>query len=533
MNRREFGKKLAAGLGSTLLTPALASAAAAAGSTGPRRPNLVFVLSDQHSYKYCGCMGDPVVRTPNLDRLAQHGALFRSTYCGNPVCSPSRAGMISGVFPSDVNSFCNATTWDGSLPAWPALLRDAGYRTFGCGKMDTDAKFDLGFTEEHDLANQHAKKPDITAFFRRPLCARPDERNIVNGRARKDRHKDEKHAAATIEFIRRQAEKGPPWAAYCGWHMPHPSFQGLEEHFNYYLSRVTLPRVSADELEGQHFVFQQLRHFKNIATPIPEERIRRARAAYFAMITELDEYLGRIWRTLEETGQLDNTIFIYSSDHGESLGEHGLWLKNNLYDVAARVPLVMAGAGIPRGVVVDTPVSHCDLIRTFLEWGGARTHAKLRGHSLVPLMRGERGDHPGWAYSESHSEGNCTGSFMVRKGDWKYISFTWHEGLLFNLRDDPGELRNRIADPAAKAVLEELTAILRSQVDPVEVTQRAFAAQRKRLDRLAEGLTPDQMLDQFRNRLGEGQAVALLTAYYGRTFNYEHKQAKEGADSEG
>jgi choline-sulfatase len=471
-------------------------------------------------------MAHPVVRTPNLDRIAARGAVFENTYCGSPLCAPSRAGMLSGVYGSDVNSFCNSTVWDGSLPTWPALLRDAGYVTMGTGKMDGNEAFDMGFSKTFAFDNQHATDPDVTSFFRRPLCFRPAERAQVDGRGVAERHEhDAQFTATAIDFIQRQERAAGPWALYCGTYLPHPPFAGMQEHYERYLKVVVMPNLPPGHLEGMHDVFRQLRNFKDIATPIPDERQRRARAAYFAMITEVDEYVGRIWRALEESGQLDKTIFVYSSDHGESLGEHGLWLKNNLYDVAARVPMIVAGAGIPRGVRVGTPVAHVDLVRTFLEWGGAKTHAKLRGHSLVPLMRGEPGDHPGWAYSESHSEGNCTGSFLIRRGDWKYIHFTAYEGLLFNLAEDPGEFDNRINDPAAQSVLKELRAILHSQVDPVEVTERAFASQKARMERFAEGLAPAEMVERLRSRLGEGQSVELLNAYYGRAFPYSHKAA--------
>jgi choline-sulfatase len=531
LNRRDFSKRLVAGVGGAILGPTLGAVARAAGNSSretPVKPNIVFIHSDQHAHQYCGFMGHPIVRTPNLDRIAARGTVFRNAYCGNPVCAPSRAGMLSGAYGSDVNSFCNTTVWDGSLPAWPALLRDAGYTTFGTGKMDTSVHGDLGFTTARNIGHQHETDPDITAFFRRPLCGRIDERRQIDGRARPDPYDDAQFAAASLEFIRGRKKGEGPWAVYCGMNLPHPPFVGLQEHFDYYLKRVDLPNIPPGHLENLHFVFQQLRHFKNIATPIAEERQRRARAAYFAMITELDDFAGRIWNALEEAGQLENTVFVYSSDHGESLGDHGLWLKNNLYDVAARVPLVMAGAGIPAGASVETCVAHVDLIRTFLEWGGATTHARLRGHSLAPLLRGAKGEHPGWAVSESHSEGNCTGSFMIRRGDWKYIHVTWHEGLLFNLADDPGEFENRIGDPAAQPVLKELRAILYSQVDPVEVTERAFAAQKRRMDLLARDRTPAQMVEQLRSRLGEGQAVALLNAYYGHTFPYDSGEARPG-----
>lgn len=541
MSRREFGKNLAGGLGGLALASAGVKAGAAsasqagAGGAAARRPNIVFLLSDQHAFKYCGFMGHGVVRTPNLDRIAGQGVVFRSAYCGNPLCAPSRAGMISGVYPSDVNSFCNTTCWDGSLPAWPALMREAGYTTFGTGKMDTSDEFEMGFDEAPNLKSSHWKNPDITGFFRRPLCFRPAERDIVRGAPRDGRHADGALADATGAFIRRQAGGAKaggakPWVAYCGMHMPHPEFRGLREYYDEYLETADMPpEPSPGEWENMHPVCMQLRNFKNLSIPVPRERVRAARAGYYAMITELDEYAGRIWRALGETGQLENTIFVYTSDHGESLGEHGLWLKNNLYDCAARVPLVMAGPGLPRGAVVDTPVAHADLIRTFLECGGARTHSKLRGHSLLPLANGARGTHPGWAYSESHSEGNSTGSFMIRKGAWKYIHFTYHDGLLFNLDDDPGERENLFAgkSPGARAALEELRGILCAQVDPVEVTERAFRVQKKRMDRMVAGYDDTRMFAEFRGRLGDGQAIALLTAYCGRPLKIEPGKLKK------
>jgi choline-sulfatase len=532
MNRREFSQHLLTGLGGAALASsgvarALGAVEGPATSGATRRPNIVFVLSDQHSYRYTGFMGHPVVRTPNLDRIAQQGVVFQNTYCNSPVCSPSRAGLMTGMYPSDSNSFCNATVYDGSQPAWGKLMRDAGYHCYATGKMDSNPNFDLGFVEEQ-VGHGHVKNPDVTAFWRRPLCARPQERAGVKGASRKQPNAGDKGKFDNLlKFIRQQRGSEKPWVGYCGAHMPHPAFRGLETYFNEYLPRGGLPDVSAQHLDDLHFVMQELRHYKRIAQPLPEDRIRAARAAYFAMITEVDDYIGEVWRALEETGQLAHTIFVYTSDHGESLGEHGLWLKNNLYDVAARVPMVIAGAGVPRGRVVSTPVSHVDLIRTFLDVGGAEQPAKLRGHSLLPLLRGERGDHPGWAYCENNTEGNCTGSYMIRKGDWKYIHFTWFDDLLFNLADDPGEFTNRIGDPAAKSIRDELQAILRSQVDPLEVTLRSFTVQQKRMDEFAAKWTKDQMLDACRKRLGEGQAVALLTKYYGGPFKYQHRDVNE------
>lgn len=516
MTRREFNWNLAGGAGVAAMAGALSSLARAQAPSAPSaRPNIVLIVSDQHSHKFNGFAGHPIVSTPNLDRIAAHGAQFRNAYCNSPVCTPSRTALATGMYASDCNSFCNASVWDGSRPTWATSFRKAGYRCFATGKLDLNPEFDSGF-EESVTSHGHSRNPDLTAFFRRPLCMRVDIRSQIDGRRRTEASSDVGAAQRTIDFIRSQKGKSP-WAAYCGLYLPHPPFVGFGQRYDDYESRgVDMPRVTFADLEALHPVYQQMRHFNNIATPVGDDRIRRARIAYYAMISEVDEYVGRIWEALEETGALENTVFVYTSDHGECLGEHGLWSKNNLYDVSARVPLIMAGAGVPRKTDVETPVSHVDLVRTLLELAGAEKSPDLRGHSLLPLMRGEPGDHPGWAYCESHCEGNATGTFMVREGDWKYIHFTWYPGLLFNVKDDPDELNNRIADRSVDAVRKRLEDLLHSHVDPMRITEQAFLVQTAKMKQFMQGLNDVQLLGKFQGRLGRGQAAALLGAHLGR-----------------
>lgn len=511
MDRRTFNEQLVKGIGGTTLFSSLASSAERGASvSSPARPNIVFVFSDQHSYKYTGYAGHPYVQTPHLDRIARQGVVFTQAYCGSPVCVPGRASAMTGMYPSDCNSFCNSTVWDGSHPTWGTRLSNAGYHCWATGKMDLNDDYDIGF-EEVRTHHGHRHNPDITSFFRRPLCYRVNERPDVDGKVRNDRDTDYSRAKAAERFIKGSAvELDAPWAMYVGMTEPHPPFRALRKYFDlYYPNRVDMPNLPPGHLDDMPLVFQEIRHFKRIATPIADERIRRARATYYGMITELDEYIGQLWRALEETDQLDQTIFIYSSDHGESLGEHGLWYKNNLYDVATRVPLVVTGPGIPQGQTVDTPVAHVDLVQTILEWGEVAKSEALRGHSLMPLMHDEEGTHPGFAYSESHSEGNCTGSFMIRKGDWKYIYFTWYDDALFNVAEDPGEFTNRIDDPSTKDIQEELKTILHDQVDPEAVTRRAFQTQGRMLEEMSDRMTEQQLYETFESRLGPGQARAL------------------------
>ena len=159
---------------------------------------------------------------------------------------------------------------------------------------------------------------------------------------------------------------------------------------------------------------------------------------------------------------------------------------------------------------------HVDLYPTILELAGIAVPSGLRGHSLLPLCRGLPGDHPGYAYSECHAEGTCTGSFIIRKGPWKYIYYSYYDDLLFNMEDDPGEMRNVISTPEGQRARGELHEILLSLVDPDKVTEKAFARQEQMLNNLCKRMTLEELLAfGFERRMGRGQAITLLKKYKG------------------
>jgi choline-sulfatase len=464
-----------------------------------------------------GGPGDAVpVRTPNLKRLAALGVQFRNTYCVDPVCTPSRASLMTGRFASDVGSYCNSTPFDGRVPTWGNYLRQAGYFCWATGKMDLTPKADLGF-KQVQTSHGHYEHPDITSLFRRPMCYRVDERRQVDGKVEERGKHDQRVLESGLEFLRTQAKSvGKPWAAYLGFVMPHPPFGAPQQYWDLYPpDQVRMPNVPPGYLEKLPLDFQILRQFKMIATPVPEERVRRARSAYYGMITELDEKIGKLLDGLETSGEIENTLVVYTSDHGETLGDHGLWLKNNLLEGAARVPLIMAGAGLPRGLSFEMPVSHVDLIATLLDCASVPKPGGLRGYSLLPMIQGRQFSHPGFVYAESNSEGNCTGSYMIRKGDWKYIYFSWYgDKLLFNLKDDPDEMNNLADDSVHAAKLQELHGLLTSLVNPDAVTDAAFKRQHEVLLGMVQKMTPDEFCQMLTGRLGHGQAVSLTRKHY-------------------
>ncbi len=525
ISRREFGRRLATGIVGASI-PGISGLALPGLPEGPvvnDRPNFVFLCSDQHSAKYAGFAGHSLVKTPNLDRIARGGVNFSAAYCGSPLCVPSRSSMMTGMYPSDVNSFCNATVYDGTYDTWGKRFRDAGYYCWAVGKQDLNPAFDLGF-EDAGVEHGHARKPDITSLFREPVGYRIGEREGIDGEIHEETvvgptkvknltnpERDRRDTDIALRFFRENSPRlKKPWIAFIGLREPHPVWTGLKRYYDDYLSHVKIPDVSISELENLPLPFQAMRNFKRISTPIPEERIRRAIAAYFSMVTELDDRIGEIYRCLEETNQLGNTYFIYTSDHGESLGEHGMWLKSNLYEGPANIPLVISGPGLPTGKQIDTPVGHVDLVTTMLELARIPVPGSLRGVSLSPLLSGRAGQGPLCAYVESHSEGNPTGSCMIRKGDWKLIHFSYYQDVLFNLKDDPEERRNRIEDPAVQDVAADMMLTLRRIVDPEEVTERAFAAQKKVLNTFVREMSEDELFELMRSRLGDGQARVLV-----------------------
>lgn len=515
VTRRDFTKALAAGMGAAMV-PGISVARAADGVV--KRPNILFICSDQHSGQML--MGGPGksvrVGTPNLERLASKGVWFKNAYCGSPVCAPARASMMTGRFASDVAAYGNTTVFDGSVPTWGNYLRDAGYLTWATGKMDLTAEKDLGF-QQVNTGHGHFRRPDITEVFRRPMCYRIDERELVDGRVGDRAAPDKARIDAGMAFVEAQsAAPGKPWAAYVGVVSPHPEFGAPQKYWDLYPpDQVPLPNLPPGYLDKLHPVFQVLRDFSMISTPIPEDRIRRARTAYYGMITQLDDYLGSVIDGLERKGALKNSVLIYTSDHGEMLGEHGMWLKRSLLEGAARVPLIMAGAGLPAGKVIDTPVSHVDLTATLLDLAGAQCPTGLRGSSLLPLIVGDSNAGPRLVYSECHNEGNCTGSFLIRKGEWKHIYFSFYgSNLLFNLRDDPGELNNLAGRPETASVEREMHDTLTSLVDPDTVTLRAFEKQEQVLARMVRDNDAQSFYQSVGGRLGQGQAALLAQKHY-------------------
>lgn len=448
--------------------------------------NVLFILSDEHQRDILGCYGDPLVKTPNLDALAARGTRFTNAYTPCPICVPARAALATGRHVHETGHWDNAHPYHGEVPSWHHRLRESGRNCTLIGKLHfRSADDDNGFSEEILPLHVLDGLGDLLGMVRSPPAPRGNmpalAREAGPGESSYTRY-DRSIADAACEWLQRQAaaKSDKPWVLFVSFVLPHFPLIAPEEFYKLYpLDQVPLPKITE---APDHPVLQAMRQCMNYADYFDEATTRRAIAAYYGMVSFLDHNIGRVLEALEETGLAANTSVIYTSDHGDNLGERDLWGKSVMYEESVAVPLIVTGQGVPEGAVCDTPVTLLDIHPTVLEATGTPPHdddADVVGHSLYAIAKGERPERA--ILSEYHAAGSITGTFMLRHGKWKYVHFVGYRPQLFDLEADPGETRDLATDPAHAAALAECERELRRICDPEAVSQRAFADQARRI----------------------------------------------------
>jgi choline-sulfatase len=452
-----------------------------------RPHNLLFLLSDEHQRDITGCYGNGIVRTPNMDALAARGVRFTSASTPCPICVPARTSLATGRYVHQTGSWDNAHPYHGEIPSWHHRLRDNGHRVDLIGKLHfRSAADDNGFSEEILPLHVLDGVGDLLGMIRNP----PAPRGNMPALARESgagsssyNDYDDRITRAACDWLRDRAKTqgDKPWVLFVSWVRPHFPLVAPEEFYRLYPpDSVPWPRLY--DRKPTHPAVQALRGCMNYDDYFDEESVRRAVAAYYALVTFLDDNIGKVLRALEEAGLAESTRVIYTSDHGDNLGARGLWGKSVMYEESVAVPLIMTGADAAPGSVVDTPVSLIDLYPTILEGVGCPAHpddSDLPARSLWRIAAGERPDRA--VLSEYHAAASVTGSFMLRHGRWKYVYHVGYRPELFDLEGDPGETRDLAEDPAHAGVLAECEARLRSMLDPEAVNARAFADQARRI----------------------------------------------------
>lgn len=480
-------------------------------------PNLLFIQSDQHSAAVLGCAGDPLVQTPNLDRLAASGVMMDSAYCASPICVPSRSSLLTGRHPFENQVWTNSHILDSAIPTMAHAMGAAGYRPVQIGRMHFNGPDQLHGYVERLVGDHGPNHPGGRAADHGQLhgTAGPHRVSLqLSGRGQSAYQvHDEYVTAATVDYLDRfaiRARSGQSESAFCisvGLMLPHQPFVARREDFDLYAGSMTMPRNPAPSLDRVHPYLRWWREHAGI-TDVPEEEILRARTAYWALVTRLDRMMGEILEALDRSGLTENTLIVYTTDHGEQVGERGLWWKQTFYDDSARVPVLLSWPGrIPAGSRCERVVTHMDLNATLLDALGAPALPGSRGRSFLPLITGSQG--ASWddvALSEyctepgdpSHAEGEwTTQQRMIRRDEWKLIYYRGMPAQLFNLREDPEEAVDRSGDPGCQQVVRELEAAVLAEWDPgwVDARVRALTRTGEVLKAWAQNVQPE---DKFR-----------------------------------
>jgi choline-sulfatase len=447
--------------------------------------NLLFILSDQHNRKVLGCQGHPLVRTPHLDALAARGTRFTSAYCHSPICVPSRASLATGRYVHEIRHWDNATPYDGRIPSWAHRLRDAGHRTVSIGKLHYRcAEDDNGWSDEQIPLHVVEGVGDLMGSIRDELLPKPKIRESIEQAGGGESSYTRYDADITERAVRwlREASTGHerPWVLFVSLVAPHPPLTAPERFYGLYPHEaVPWPVQATEEDWPMHPAIADYRRAFRWHTGYPEATVRRAIAAYLGLVSYLDDNVGRLLAALDDSGLAASTRVVYTSDHGDNLGNHGLWNKNTMYEDAAGVPLILAGEGVPAGAVVDEPVTLLDAFPTVLEAVGCEPVAadrELPGQSWFSFARGTARSRP-VLLSQYHASGSTTGTYLVRRGPYKYVHYVKYPPQLFDVVSDPHETRDLAGDPAHADILRECEAALRGVVDPEAIDRAAHADQ--------------------------------------------------------
>lgn len=449
----------------------------------PRAQNTIFILSDEHNRNIAGCYDHPFIRTPNIDQLAARGTRFTNAYCNSPICVPSRAALATGQYVHRIGCWDNATPYHGQHPSWHHVLRQAGSKVTSIGKLhfrSTDD--DNGFSEEILPMHILDGKGDLKGLLRQnpPPKVGADDMANTAGIGTSDYFSfDRKVAEAARTWITDAAgTETKPWVLFVSFVMPHFPLVVPQEYYQLYAHLgLDALQEGLNQPPSDHPTIQQLRSSFDYDTYFDDEKRAVALRAYFGMVTALDENIGIVLSALQDTQTEKDTRIIYSSDHGDNLGNRGMWGKCVFYEDSVAVPMIAVGDGFP-AKVEKTAVSLVDLYPTLLDSAGVAqpdNNPDIDGISLFEIV--QSADEERAVLSEYHAVYSSAGHFMLRKGDWKLNYYIDSPPQLFNLRSDPEESINLAEDPAFADKLEELEAALNKIVNPIEASAQAFSDQ--------------------------------------------------------
>jgi len=455
------------------------------------QPNILLIMTDEHAPMYSGTYGHSLVQTPCMDQLAAEGVTFDNAYCNSPLCLPSRMSFMTGRYIHQIAAYDNASPLPSDTVTWAHMLGAAGYDVALSGKQHFCGPDQLhGFHEQlaRDLHAELWTKNGVLRGTADWSKGTPQADKPWGGVAQAgpgstlEIEVDDLVEQRSIEYLRNAARKDRPWALNVSFIAPHFPLVVPQRFYDLYpLNAIDMPNIPDGHLQSQHPVHQRMRAMFG-AVDFPEDQVRKARAAYYGLITYLDEKIGRLLQVLEETGQRDNTMIVHFSDHGEMNGEHGMWRKSSLYEASARVPLQISWPGqIPPGQRFEEVVSLVDMVATFVDASGADSPTPLDGDSLLGLMQGHDPDWKDEAFCEYLAHGVQRPTAMLRQGPHKLHYSLGDEPQLYDIEADPDEFDDLSQDPRHAETLASLQEQLHADWDAEVIEKQVLQNQQERL----------------------------------------------------
>ena len=458
------------------------------------RPNVLFLISDDLN-NFLGCYGDERARTPNLDRLAERGVRFERAYCSFPLCGPSRNSMLTGLYPNSSGIVANGQIFRQTIPSQqslPQAFRLAGYFAARLGKLyHYNVPTSVG-TDGHDDPGSWELEMNPAGVDR--LEEEPQIFSLSPGQfggtlswyasPKSDEHHTDAMLASDAEWVleRCAQQKERPFFLAVGFFRPHtPYVAPREPYFDYY-PEDEMPIVEGVNEDQADVPAAALASYKKEQDALTDDLRRQCVQAYYASISFMDAQLGQVVDALDRLGLAENTIIVFTSDHGYHMGEHGLWQKMSLFEESARVPLLIVAPGVASpGGIARSPVSQVDLYPTLAELCGVAAPSNLQGQSLVPMLKDSSFAGRGWALTQvSRSSGNRRAAagdkpptdkrffgYSLRTPRWRYTE--WDKGRqgreLYDHDTDPREMTNLATDPDHAETVEQLSQQLRAAVE--------------------------------------------------------------------
>ena len=449
-------------------------------------------MSDEHTCSVMGAYGNRFVQTPTLDKLASGGVRFDNAYTPSPICISARASFATGTQVFQHRCWSSAEPYYGQQQSWMHRLRDRGHEVVSIGKLHyRSAADDTGFSKQilpMYLANNGAGWPQ--GLQRKPMGSFPEsvEMAAILGPGETSYTKyDRDIAAAAVNWLeqRRDADSSP-WVLFVSFVCPHFPLSAPQQFYDLY-KEVELPQpYDCDPATRlKHPVIDQMRCFWDYADHFDQDSEKTGLRNYYALCSFLDDNIGQVMAALERSGQGANTQIIYTSDHGDMTGNHGIWGKCYMYEDSVGIPLILNGPGIEPSVN-RTPVSLIDLAATIEQAVHGEGPVAEHGWQSRPLQAFIDYPEPERPIlSEYHDGGSPCGIFMLRLGRWKYVYFSeGHPPLLFDMENDPREFVNLAEDSTCSGKLAELNQQLFKILDPEEINRQAFSDQAKMIEAL-------------------------------------------------